>query len=214
MSAHTIDATYEPPISDEAARDQFVYVAADSALAEPLLIDLEQEYDRRYGNLFGESAKTELQRYPLESFAAPDGAFVLLVRDGVPIAGGAFKRFDASTSELKRIWTAPTHRRQGLARRVVAELEAESVRRGYARVFLTTGPRQPEAQDLYIATGYTPLFDTRLTAEEIVIHGYAKTLDHSVLDVAQITAKHRAALTAAHPGDERFAVPGSDGSSS
>jgi hypothetical protein len=26
-------------------------------------------------------------------------------------------------------------------------------------VYLTTGPRQPEARDLYLATGWTPLFD-------------------------------------------------------
>ena len=163
----------------EADADHFVYVAADDALAQPLLDELEREYDARYGTFFGESASAEIHRYPTSAFAAPRGAFVVLVRDGIPIAGGAFKQFDEHTAEFKRIWTSSAHRRQGLARRVVAELEAESLRRGYTRVYLTTGPKQPEAKNLYLDTQYTPLFDTSLTPEQVVIHGFAKTLDGS-----------------------------------
>jgi GNAT superfamily N-acetyltransferase len=182
------------PDSASTVTDTFVYVTADDPLAEPLLTELAAEYDSRYGTFFGESASVEINRYPVEAFAAPHGAFVLLLRDGVPIAGGAFKRFDEHTSELKRIWTAATHRRQGLARLVVEELENESRRRGYDRVFLTTGPRQPEAKNLYLRTGYTPLFDPALSPEEIIIHAFAKSLDAAPLDVAQITAAHLAAL--------------------
>ena len=194
--------------------DTFVYVGANDPLAEPLLIELAEEYDTRYGTFFGESASVELRRYPAEAFAAPSGAFVVLLRHGVPIAGGAFKRFDERTSELKRIWTSAAHRRQGLARLVVAELEHESRRRGYDRVFLTTGPRQPEAKDLYLRTGYTPLFDPSRSPEEIIIHAFAKSLDDSPLDVPGITAAHEAALAehrAANPG---FAIPPSSPSES
>ena len=183
--------------------DAFVYVGADDPLAEPLLTELAQEYDSRYGTFFGESASVELRRYPVEAFAPPHGAFVLLLRNGVPIAGGAFKQFDEQTSELKRIWTAASHRRQGLARLVVEELEHESRRRGYRRVFLTTGPRQPEAKNLYLQTGYTPLFDTKLTPEEVIIHAFAKSLDGAPLDLPGLTAAHQAALAvhrAANPG--------------
>jgi GNAT superfamily N-acetyltransferase len=179
--------------------DTFVYVTADDPLAEPLLTELAREYDDRYGTFFGESASVEIHRYPVAAFAEPHGAFVLLLRDGVPIAGGAFKRFDEHTSELKRIWTATTHRRQGLARLVVAELEHESRRRGYDRVFLTTGPRQPEAKELYLRTGYTPLFDPALPPEEIVIHAFAKSLTGTPLDVPGITVAHQAALAERRP---------------
>ncbi|WP_085482748.1 ABC transporter permease subunit [Agreia pratensis] len=171
--------------------DRFVYVSADDPIAEPLLRELEQEYDARYGEFFGEKASAEITRYPASAFSADEGgAFVLLMRDGVAIAGGAYKRFDERTAELKRIWTSSAHRRQGLARRVVAELEAEAVRRGYTRAYLTTGPRQPEAKRLYFQTGYTPLFDTTLDPEEVVVHGFAKSLDGEPLDVAGITAAH------------------------
>ena len=73
--------------------------------------------------------------------------------------GGAFRRYDADTAEFKRIWTHSAHRRRGLARLVLAELEALAARRGYRRVYLTTGPRQPEARHLYLTSGYEAQFD-------------------------------------------------------
>ena len=60
---------------------------------------------------------------------------------------------------MKRIRTHSRHRRRGLARRVVEELEKEARTFGHQRIYLTTGPQQPDARALYLATGYTPLFD-------------------------------------------------------
>jgi GNAT superfamily N-acetyltransferase len=80
----------------------------------------------------------------------------------VPVTGGAFRRFDAETAELKRIWTDRAHRRRGYARALLAALEAETATRGYRRLYLITGNRQPEAEALYDATGYT-----RVEAEPI-----------------------------------------------
>ena len=42
---------------------------------------------------------------------------------------------------------------------MLALLEERAAAAGYARMYLTTGPRQPEARDLYLAAGWTPLFD-------------------------------------------------------
>ena len=144
--------------------------------AQLVLTDLEREYDARYGDLFGEPASVEINRYPAERFTAPGGTFLLLERDGVAVSAGAFMRIDASTVEVKRMWTHVDHRGRGLARLVLAELEAEARRRGYSRVVLSTGPRQPEAVRLYLAAGYTPLFDPALTPEQIVIHHFEKDL--------------------------------------
>ncbi|MFF8812716.1 GNAT family N-acetyltransferase [Streptomyces pactum] len=143
---------------------QVVAAAVTDPLVEPLLRELGHEYTTRYGS----QAHQELARYPDEEFTpARGGALLLLLEDGAPVAGGAFRRYDAVTAELKRIWTHSGHRRRGLARRVVAELEREAAARGYRRVYLTTGPRQPEARGLYLATGYTPLFDTAADPETI-----------------------------------------------
>ncbi len=139
--------------------DVLAYTSLEDPLAAPLVEALTDEDQTRYGNYFGESASVEMNRYPPALFAPPDGNFLLLLRDGVPIAGGAFKRYDEVTAELKRIWTHRDFRRQGLARRVVVELEAQALRQGYGKIYLTTGFRQPEAKGLYLSIGYTALFD-------------------------------------------------------
>ena len=51
--------------------------------------------------------------------------------DGVPVTGGAFRRFDDETAELKRIWTDARHRRRGHARALLTALEREIAARGY-----------------------------------------------------------------------------------
>ncbi|WP_028217724.1 GNAT family N-acetyltransferase [Paraburkholderia oxyphila] len=140
-------------------QEQFVYVSVRDPRARPLFDELAYEYHSRYSDVIDpEMLRQEMVRYPDEAFATPHGAFVLLLRDGVAVAGGAFMRHaDAGTAEFKRIWASRHCRRQGLARRVLDELEAQAARQGYTRVFLGTGPRQPEAIALYQGSGYTLL---------------------------------------------------------
>ncbi|MBN3778678.1 GNAT family N-acetyltransferase [Burkholderia sp. Ac-20345] len=139
--------------------DHFVYVSATDLLTRPLFDELAHEYSSRYAAYIPEEELgRELVRYPVEAFAPPQGAFLLLLREGRAIAGGAFMRHHTpATAEFKRIWVSRSHRRQGLARRVLAELEAQAARQGYTRVHLGTGPRQPEAVGLYRSSGYTLL---------------------------------------------------------
>lgn len=140
--------------------DQIVSASSLDPRAKPLIEDLIVEYDSRYGDYFErEGAVVELNRYPPEAFAPPHGNFLLLIRDGETIAGGAFKRYDDETAEFKRIWTRRDLRRQGLAKRLLVALEAQALAQGYARIYLTTGFRQPEAKHLYLTNGYTALFD-------------------------------------------------------
>ncbi|MFE4464905.1 GNAT family N-acetyltransferase [Oerskovia sp. NPDC056781] len=168
-------------------------------LVRPLLDELAHEYASRYRSLLDEDdLRAEMEHYPAADFAAPHGDLVLLLADGEPVAGGAFRRRaepevgdparrtrpDAgphargathsddgvplvATAELKRIWTHSAHRRRGLARQVLGELEQRAAERGYPRIYLTTGPRQPEAAGLYLSAGYTPLFDVTRDPEEI-----------------------------------------------
>lgn len=139
----------------------FVYTRTDDPLARPLVEELEREYDTRYGEFYESTGETrEMHKYPPEVFTPPQGGnFVLLLDDGAPVSGGAFMRIDAHTAELKRVWTHSARRREGLARRVLVELEAQAWRQGYRVVYLTTGFRQPEAAALYREQGYTDLGD-------------------------------------------------------
>jgi GNAT superfamily N-acetyltransferase len=140
--------------------EHFLYTTVWDPRAKPLLEDLAFEYESRYGELYREDdGPPEMERYPPELFEPPDGNFLLLIRNGEALGGGAFMRYDGRTAEFKRIWTRRDLRRQGIARKVLAELEAQSVRQGYQRVYLTTGFRQPEAVGLYLGHGYTPLFE-------------------------------------------------------
>jgi GNAT superfamily N-acetyltransferase len=154
---------------------QFVAVHQSDPRASPLLDELTVEYGNRYGGSAGQEYR-DLRAYPAEEFAPPGGVLLVAVSNGVPVAGGAFRRYDSSTAELKRIWTASTHRRRGYGKLVVAELERIALQRGYSRIYLTTGWRQPEAVALYLATGYTPLYDPALRAEDVGPHPFEKHL--------------------------------------
>ena len=154
---------------------RFVAVGQDDPLAEPLLAELAVEYASRYGATRKPVSKW-LRGYPADEFAAPGGGLLIGLLDGQPVTGGAFRRFDADTAELKRIWTDSRYRRRGYAKALLAELEAEIAARGYRRVYLTTGDRQPEAEELYLSTGYTRL-DEPLPAEgEVYPIAFRKTL--------------------------------------
>ena len=143
-------------LSDHAFR--FVYTTPDDPLAEPLTAGLREEYATRYREfLVQRTGPDEMEKYAPEVFApAAGGNFVLLLDHDQVIAGGAFKRHpDPGTAEIKRMWTHPQRRRQGLAVRVMHELEAQAARQGYRRLYLTTGSRQPEAIQLYLSLGFT-----------------------------------------------------------
>jgi GNAT superfamily N-acetyltransferase len=154
---------------------QIVAVHQDDPLASPLIEELAIEYSSRYGRSPGEQYSA-LRAYPAEEFAPPGGVLIVALVDGIPVAGGAFRQYDATTAELKRIWTASEFRGRGYGKTIVAELEKIAIDRGYRRIFLTTGWNQPEAVALYIAAGYIPLYDTTLPSAEVGVHPFEKSL--------------------------------------
>jgi GNAT superfamily N-acetyltransferase len=162
-----------------ASSDSLVFVTTtpDDSRAEPLIDELSREYDARYEPNDGVPSSFELRRYPSALFTETEGGtFVLLLEDGVAIAGGAFIRVTESTAEIKRVWTSSRHRRRGLGRLVMAELERVAAARGYNHVELTTGARQPEAVGLYLALGYEPQFDLDGDLEAISYLRFTKGL--------------------------------------
>ena len=56
--------------------------------------------------------------------------------------------------EIKRMYVHPSARGQGLARRLISELEAKAVEQGCRTFMLETGPTMPEALGLYERMGY------------------------------------------------------------
>jgi GNAT superfamily N-acetyltransferase len=150
--------------------DTIVHTSPADPRARPLIDELSHEYDSRYGEFYAEGDEPrEMDKYPPELFTPGQGGqFLLLLRDGEAVAGGAFKRHpDLHTAEVKRVWTSRQHRRQGLAQRVMDALELQALHQGYRRFYLTTGFRQPEAVGLYLGHGYTPLFDLQADREAL-----------------------------------------------
>ena len=79
---------------------------------------------------------------------------VLAYDDELPVGCGAIKEYAPDTMEVKRMYTAPTHRGQGIAGRVLRELEDWAAEMSYAKCVLETGKREPEAIALYQKNGY------------------------------------------------------------
>jgi GNAT superfamily N-acetyltransferase len=154
---------------------RFLAVGQDDPLAQPLLDELAVEYATRYGATVSGVGQW-LRGYPVAEFEEPAGGMLVGLLGDVPVTGGAFRRFDDDTAELKRIWTDARHRRHGYARTLLSELEREIAARGYRRVYLTTGDRQPEAEALYLATGYGRLAEALPAEGEVYPMAFAKDL--------------------------------------
>jgi GNAT superfamily N-acetyltransferase len=117
-----------------------IQVSVSDPRVAPLLRELGDEYSslpqalgsaRAGGTHIGRDAHAEISRYPDEEFTAPHGGLLqLLLERGEPVAGGAFRRYDEATAELKRIWTHSAHSRRGLARRVVENARRRAVDTG------------------------------------------------------------------------------------
>ena len=121
----------------EAFRD----ISPEAPELQPIISGLFAEYAARYGDYFSRDAEVELSEW----YLPPQGLFIVLEREGEIIATGAYKPKDRHTAEIKRIWTHRRLRQQGLAAKMVQELERRAVLAGYSHIYLTTGFRQPEA---------------------------------------------------------------------
>ena len=92
-----------------------------------------------------------------EDLSPPGGAFLVGWQGDTPVCCGGLKRLPDSTAEIKRMFVVPAARSRGVARQLLAALEAKAAELGYETVRLDTGPRQPHAQSLYESTGYRPI---------------------------------------------------------
>jgi putative acetyltransferase len=84
----------------------------------------------------------------------PGIAFLVARRGGAALGCGALKRVDATYGEMKSVFVDPAARGLGIARSLLAAIEAEARAQGLACIRLETGTRQPEAIGLYAATGF------------------------------------------------------------
>ncbi len=74
--------------------------------------------------------------------------------DNTPVGCGAFKAFDTSAAEIKRMFVQPAFRGKGIASAVLKELETWAAEEGFTACVLETGSHMPDAVALYAARGY------------------------------------------------------------
>lgn len=79
---------------------------------------------------------------------------IIIYKADLAVACGAFKEYDAETIELKRMFVLPEHRKQGLARMIIQQLEELARSKGYQYAVLETGVKQHEAIGLYRSIGF------------------------------------------------------------
>ncbi|MFF2406576.1 GNAT family N-acetyltransferase [Streptomyces sp. NPDC058092] len=102
---------------------------------------------------------------PLDAsmFEPPNGLYLLAYdAQGRPVATGGWRSqerneegYSDGDAEIKRMFVIPEGRGNGLARRILAALEADARAAGRSRMVLETGDKQPEAIALYTSSGYT-----------------------------------------------------------
>ncbi|MGY1808392.1 GNAT family N-acetyltransferase [Blastococcus sp. SYSU D00669] len=125
-------------------------VPYDDPVARELVARVQQEYTVRYGGPDGAVVD------PAE-FVPPVGLFLVAEVDGVPAGCGAWRVHRDGVVEVKRMYVEPGFRRLGLARVVLAALEASAAAAGHRAAVLNSGNRQPEALALYADAGYGPV---------------------------------------------------------
>ena len=67
---------------------------------------------------------------------------------------GAYRQFNATTCELKRMYVRPFVRGKGIGKQLYKHLYTAARQAGYKRMILETGLRQPEAIHLYRGLGF------------------------------------------------------------
>jgi GNAT superfamily N-acetyltransferase len=79
---------------------------------------------------------------------------IVAYEDGLAIGCGAFRAFDETTVEIKRMYVLDAFRGKGIAGKILSALEQWAVGNGFRQAVLETGYNQPEAIALYTKAGY------------------------------------------------------------
>ena len=136
IRAATVEVAAEAPNGGEARRCLDAYFG-----------ELEARFEGGFDAGKDESARAD-------DMAPPSGLFVLARLEGDAVGCGGLKRTGRTTGEIKRVWTAPSARGMGVARRVLRALEAAARDMGLRTLRLDTNRALTEAHALYRREGF------------------------------------------------------------
>jgi putative acetyltransferase len=118
---------------------------------QPEVIALIAELDAYQDTLYPAEARYALD---LASLNKPEVVFMVARDEERRAVGCGAVVVGAGYGELKRMYVRPNNRGQGVARKILLELEAAATRVGCSELLLETGPYQPEALSFYESQGY------------------------------------------------------------
>jgi DNA-binding MarR family transcriptional regulator/GNAT superfamily N-acetyltransferase len=139
LRAGRVEVTFEPSTSEDARRCLDAYF---------------REIAERFEAGFDPAQE---RSGPDDGLAPPTGAFVVARLEGKAVGCGGFKRTDPTTAVIKRVWTAPSARGLGVARRVLRTLEGAARGAGLTLLRLDTNRALKEAHALYRKEGYAEI---------------------------------------------------------
>jgi GNAT superfamily N-acetyltransferase len=155
------------------------------ALADPVSAPAQQalsayfaELDRRFPGGFDPGPPGDPDAY-----RPPSGVFLLASgEDGTALGCVALTRDGPRSGEVKRLWVAPAARGRGLARRLMAAVEAEARAMDLALLRLDTNGTLTEAVAFYTREGWTPI--PRYNDNPYAQAWFARTLEAPPADTA------------------------------
>jgi putative acetyltransferase len=121
------------------------------------------DWDQADGVRLREAQRAEIE----ERYGTPDSepgiapsasditAFFVAYVDDVPVGCGGVRQLSEDEAEIKRMFVAAPARGSGVSTAIIRELERFGRERGWSRLLLETGDRQPDAVRFYEREGYT-----------------------------------------------------------
>ncbi len=125
----------------------------EEAPASELLAEMADELNAMYWT----SSRLDLPAVHADELRPPDGVYLVAWEGELAVAGGAVRRMDAGTGEIKRMFVRPAARSRGVAGALLEALEVTAHSLGYRRARLDTGPKQVHAISLYVRAGYVAI---------------------------------------------------------
>lgn len=125
--------------------------AADSEEASRCLASYYSELASRFEEGFDPDA---VKNFDPAEMTPPKGWFVMARLDGEAVGCGALKRLEPGVGEIKRVWVSRKARGRGVARALMARLEAVARAAGLNVVRLDTNRVLTEARAMYLGMGY------------------------------------------------------------